>query len=222
LKLPSDAKGITVDSGIAPLAPNIIKASYYKLLNTSTNTKHLKIVYSSTELLANNQFLTEIELPFSAERTVVRAILTGVTLKSPLQANKRSVFPEPDKVTTNGVNIILEWYPSLSQNESMTLLLLFKPRPNQYLLLIIPAFGILLVAILVVKLKKQEPAYLLDEEKQILKILEKNKREGVWQSQLVKLTGFSKPKVTRLLRNLEQRNLIVKIPIGNTNKVKLR
>jgi uncharacterized membrane protein len=44
----------------------------------------------------------------------------------------------------------------------------------------------------------------------------------LWQKQIQNSTGFSKAKVSRLVRNLESRGLVKKIPFGNTNKIRLR
>jgi len=72
------------------------------------------------------------------------------------------------------------------------------------------------------KKEEQEYDYLLDTEKKIIEELKKADRNELWQKQIQNSTGFSKAKLSRLIRNLESRNLIVKIPFGNTNKIKLK
>jgi len=69
---------------------------------------------------------------------------------------------------------------------------------------------------------KDDYDYLLDTEKKVIEELKKADRNELWQKQIQNSTGFSKAKVSRLVRNLESRNLIVKIPFGNTNKVRLK
>lgn len=64
--------------------------------------------------------------------------------------------------------------------------------------------------------------YLLDTEKNVIELLKKADRNELWQKQIQNSTGFSKAKVSRLVRNLEARNLVKKIPFGNTNKIRLR
>lgn len=68
----------------------------------------------------------------------------------------------------------------------------------------------------------EELSYLLDTEKKIITELKKADRNELWQKQIQLSTGFSKAKVSRLIRNLESRNLIKKIPFGNTNKIRLK
>lgn len=69
---------------------------------------------------------------------------------------------------------------------------------------------------------KSEYDYLLDTEKRVIEELKKADRNELWQKQIQNSTGFSKAKVSRLVRNLESRNLILKIPFGNTNKIRLK
>ena len=71
---------------------------------------------------------------------------------------------------------------------------------------------------------KESPEYnyLLDTEKNIIEELKKADRNELWQRQIQSSTGFSKAKVSRLIRKLESRGLITKIPFGNTNKIRLK
>jgi uncharacterized membrane protein len=64
--------------------------------------------------------------------------------------------------------------------------------------------------------------YLLDTEKKIIEELKKADRNELWQKQLQSFTGFSKAKISRLIRNLESRGLVSRIPFGNTNKIRLK
>jgi len=72
------------------------------------------------------------------------------------------------------------------------------------------------------KKKKENNIYLLEEEKKIVNYLKKCDRNESWQKNIQKDLGFSKAKLSRLIRNLESRNLIKKIPFGNTNKIILK
>jgi len=70
--------------------------------------------------------------------------------------------------------------------------------------------------------KEGEYNYLLDPEKKVIDGLKKADRNELWQKQIQNSTGFSKAKISRLVRNLESRGLITKIPFGNTNKIRLK
>jgi uncharacterized membrane protein len=58
-----------------------------------------------------------------------------------------------------------------------------------------------------------------EDERAIIEILVKEKR--MEQNLLVAESGLSKVKVSRTLSKLEQRNIIEKKPLGNTNLIKL-
>jgi uncharacterized membrane protein len=73
-----------------------------------------------------------------------------------------------------------------------------------------------------ISLKETKYDYLLDTEKKVIEELKKADRNELWQKQIQNSTGFSKAKVSRLVRNLESRGLISKIPFGNTNKIRLK
>jgi len=63
--------------------------------------------------------------------------------------------------------------------------------------------------------------FLLPEEKKVLGEIEKY-GGSLKQSEIVKSTGFSRVKVHRVIRNLENKNLIIKQQYGMTNKIVLK
>jgi uncharacterized protein YneF (UPF0154 family) len=70
--------------------------------------------------------------------------------------------------------------------------------------------------------KRRNVEYLLEDEKIFIELLKKSNRRENWQRKLQEELGFSKAKLSRMVRNLESRGLIEKIPIGNTNKIVLK
>ncbi len=70
--------------------------------------------------------------------------------------------------------------------------------------------------------EREKYEYLLETEKKVIDALKQTERNELWQKQIQNLTGFSKAKVSRLINNLEQRNLVRKINFGNTNKIRLK
>jgi len=63
--------------------------------------------------------------------------------------------------------------------------------------------------------------FLLPEEKKVINEIEKY-GGSLTQSEIVKSTGFSRVKVHRIIRNLENKKLIIKQQYGMTNKILLK
>jgi len=63
---------------------------------------------------------------------------------------------------------------------------------------------------------------LFDDEKKIVEILLESETKELWQKQLEIKIGYSKVKLSRKLRNLERKQIIEKIPYGNTNKIRIK
>ena len=64
--------------------------------------------------------------------------------------------------------------------------------------------------------------HLMESEKKVIDELRNADKKELWQKQLQLKTEFSKAKLSRVIRDLEARNIIQKIPFGNTNKIKLK
>lgn len=64
-------------------------------------------------------------------------------------------------------------------------------------------------------------SHLIESEKAVISLLKQADRGEMWQRELQTKTGFSKAKLSRVVRNLEARNLVDKVPFGNTNKIRL-
>jgi uncharacterized membrane protein len=60
---------------------------------------------------------------------------------------------------------------------------------------------------------------LTDEEKMIIKLIKEYKE--ITQKEIVELTGLTKPKVSRIVSDLEERGIIKKVKIGRINKLTL-
>jgi uncharacterized membrane protein len=74
----------------------------------------------------------------------------------------------------------------------------------------------------IVKNIKIDERYLLDEERRVIEMLKKADRNEMWQNSIQKQGNFSKAKTSRMIKNLESRGLVKKIPFGNTNKIVLK
>ncbi len=68
--------------------------------------------------------------------------------------------------------------------------------------------------------KKTVVPTLIDNEQKVVEFLKQNGE--IWQKQIQHATGFSKAKVSRIVRNLEERGVVTKTIYGNTNKIALK
>lgn len=62
----------------------------------------------------------------------------------------------------------------------------------------------------------------IENEQKVVDLLKSAPENFLWQKQILQETGFSKAKLSRVIRNLEQRNVVVKEIFGNTNKIALK
>ncbi|WP_394296279.1 helix-turn-helix transcriptional regulator [Methanothermococcus thermolithotrophicus] len=58
---------------------------------------------------------------------------------------------------------------------------------------------------------------LTDEEKMIIGLIKEH--GDITQKDLVEITGMTKPKISRMVSDLEQRGIIRKVKIGRINKI---
>ena len=153
------------------------------------------------------------------------------------------LFPEPDLISSDGRSIILNWE---NYNEKQIIVdYEFVKKKNFifYILILIIVLAFISYLIFQRKILKKKiqklkgrakrnkkikskseiiEEHLVESEKIIINELKKAEKNQLWQKQLQTQTGFSKAKLSRTIRNLESRNLIQKIPMGNTNKIKLK
>lgn len=62
----------------------------------------------------------------------------------------------------------------------------------------------------------------IENEQKVVDLLTAAPENELWQKQILQETQFSKAKLSRVIRNLEQRGVLTKTIYGNTNKISLR
>jgi uncharacterized membrane protein len=210
LILPEDAK---VDGNLTADSSGKIELSY----ETS----------SFIERAGKSYFTANFKLPLETENLTVRLIL-------PESSVLETSFPEAE-LTSDGKHIILNWQVQNANNFPVFVTYNEKGSDLWWLVSIIIAIAAVLAIFYLIKRKpkakkarkkqvkqaKEIEQHLLESESAVIKALKGAKGE-MWQKQIQLKTGFSKAKLSRTVRNLEARGLVKRIPLGNTNKVKLR
>lgn len=173
-------------------------------------------------------FIKKLEFGQNYSDVEIELILdTGFTL------DKENLFPTGYEIKSDGQSIIVVW--KLTNVKSGDVFPVFVKIDDNRIysnnfLFISTVLVILLVVFIIFrkrilerfsKFSNKEYDHLLDTEKKVIEELKKANRNELWQKEVQKLTGFSKAKVSRLVRNLEARNLVTKVPFGNTNKIRL-
>lgn len=194
---------------------------------------------------SNIYFIKKIIFPANFTESLIK-----LNLDSGVIVNDDEIFPADYKVETDGKIISISWYTynvSTQKNLALYVSLLDTKKVMtlpEVILRILAGLFILVMMVIVYRaiknkritskpekrenkpikkeIKKDVYDYLLDTEKKVIEELKKADRNELWQKQIQNTTGFSKAKVSRLIRNLEARGLIVKIPFGNTNKIRLK
>ncbi|MDA3837089.1 MAG: ArsR family transcriptional regulator [Nanoarchaeota archaeon] len=135
--------------------------------------------------------------------------------------DKYITFPKDYNIETNGKNIILSW-EELTEKE---ILVAYKiPTQVNWILYIVTFIFLCASAYFyyskIQSIKKSKTKNLYGEEKDIMKFLIEKKE--CWTKEIVKELGISKVKLSRRLRDLEEKGLITREPHGNENRIKLK
>ncbi len=139
------------------------------------------------------------------------------------------INPKPTNMYSDGQRIILSWERT-NVTSAFELSAMLEPVGKSSSRPVLWTLGILALILLIAgvillfrRLRKKELTYpaLIEQEQVLVNILKKKKGQAVWQKQLQLESGFSKVKVSRIIRSLEGRGVIKKEPGGNTNKIYL-
>jgi len=150
--------------------------------------------------------------------------------------NTTPYYPKNAIITSDGRHVILEW--NLKNPELGNTLLFsaiyekvlpmmpktFFNRFSQQIWLITFLVILFLLFLIYKVMERRKIAFELirEDERKILEYLEANKDKFVKQKDIVRHTGFSKAKVSRLITELEKRGIVERERIGRTNRVRLK
>lgn len=206
------------------------------------NAKNVQVKYISDFFIekTSDRFFT-INLGLIEGNKDVTVILPEhAYFKYVIGSQKNSLIPTTEDIRTDGIRIRIHWDKSILKNANSILVIYnVGAKGFNFSLILLWFFSILLIIggfyfFLNKKHKKDIAAIkknisseditknLFDEEKKIVEVLLEHKGKEMWQKQLLLKTGLSKVKLSRKLRNLEFKEIIEKIPYGNTNKVRIK
>lgn len=243
LAIPKDAKGISlyIDDEHSEA---VVKDSRISMQLDSMNK--LKVSYTTKELTEKSEFILSTKMPYDTATMRVTLVLPEDTnLESPLpesDVDVSPVYPLPKEAVTDGRQIKLVWeYEGLKKGDEKSFFVKFRKNSSDIwiiLLLIVVVLSLISIVIYLMKRPQKETVvekvvekvvheegdiekHLKEDEEQVYNILKQ--REGQCeQGTLRVITGFSKAKLSGLLKELEDRNVIHKEKRGKKNLVFLR
>lgn len=168
-----------------------------------------------------------LSLPVNRSFVIIKLPPKGIL---PGEPANQSYHPSTGKIITDGKKIMVYWEKeNLSPNDSLQFSVLYSLPSllsNSLILVITGAIIVSMVAIAVFLRRTGEKetvtSVLNDDEKTIVNVLQDRKGSSP-QKVLVREADFSKAKVSRLVRNLEERGVVEIQPLsGRENKIILK
>lgn len=223
LNLPPDHSAVSYYIDKQPIIPEIIDNKLY-IPSAAEIELNFLTKYPLEKSGQNTFFLTDINLPIDIQSKITLTLPENVILSKPV--DQGSVFPQA-KTSTDGQQITLEWNTNLQKDKSFSILVIFKQNKT-YWWLLIPLLAITIILAYFLKKKpkikriiKKQPVKLKPEEKKIINIL--NKKNGECEQATLRLvTDYPKATLSRILKELEQRNIIKKISKGKKNIIVIK
>lgn len=144
------------------------------------------------------------------------------------------IVPKPSDVDSDGRRVILSW--NNFNSEEIVVSYEFAQKNNYALYFVLAILFAAFTKYLYNKIKNKKikkklirrkifnkilTTNLYGDEKKIVEYLAEKKGRESWTKEIVRDLQISKVKLSRKLRNLEQLELIKRIPYGNENRIKL-
>ena len=210
-------------------------SKYYLIKINSTNNLYIKYITQSMIDKSKDRY-SFVSRDYLNKTQNIRLVLP----ESAILLEDGLVFPEPDLISSDGRSVILIWEDYNEKQIVIDYEFLEEKTFIWYFIILIIILSFVLYLVFQRKIFKKKiekikgknkktntkseaiEEHLIESEKAVISELKKAEKNQLWQKQLQTKIGFSKAKLSRTIRNLESRNLIQKIPLGNTNKIKLK
>jgi len=240
LNIPADAYSIS--SSISYTLEDGIFSATSNELNLSYLTSSL-LEYSGGDYY----FVSSFSFPLAFDNTSIKLIL-----KEGYFTDAEKIFPKPSEIDSDGRQITMSWnLNKVAAGDDIPMFVIIKSESSRTGALITWVLSIVALLLIIYftydklisrfmrkpakkekkkkrKKKAAKPAaeaiesHLIESEIAVINALKQADRGEMWQKGLQTKTNFSKAKLSRVIRNLESRNLIDKLPFGNTNKIRLK
>lgn len=174
-----------------------------------------------------NRFIYSYGIKEPTDRFILKLYLPeGYGLLKTTEEQLVPYSPENARIGSDGRHVIVEWdigQPDLGSTLSFSVLYEYVGEKPYSMMYYIPPLIILAVVIVFVRLRKSRDvlSVLTPDERIVVDVIRKKGGKNIKQRDIVRMTNFSKAKVSRILATLEKRGIVKRERVGRTNKVRL-
>ncbi|KYC45616.1 MAG: MarR family protein [Candidatus Methanofastidiosum methylothiophilum] len=232
LYLPKNYRNLEIIYNDEKLDPSITQI--IKLASNELNSIKISYFIAGAVEGKKNDFIYMRELLYSN----VKNLIFRIKLPPAYGINSEdisAIIPEPTYLQSDGKRIIVLW-----EMKSPKTPMMFKIKYNSLVtnngvdMNILVSFAIILILFISLgifllyrftnkkELEVKIPPSLLSEDEMTICDIIKNEGGIIKQKKLSSLTGFSKAKITKILTNLEKKELIEREPVGRTFVITLK
>jgi uncharacterized membrane protein len=217
-----EVSDITVSDGLNAIDYTLEKtgSEYRVRFTVPEGTRRLEILFTAKDLVFARDnvysFSTELNPPPAKKLEVFSFLPEGFSVY------RNVIYPEGYETLSDGRRIFLKW--SLGNPDSVMLSFKFYSAHTDYSVLVLIVMGVALVAAVAYlsvhfskKVKREFERGFSEDERKVLLILSREKT--VMQKKVEKELGFSRAKMTRMMKRLEEKGLIEKERVGRTNRI---
>ena len=224
-------KDLKSDGGLC----NVV-SDYQNFLHCKQVSEKLNVSFVTTNIITvqKNLKVLSLDIPITIE-----TLKTNIRLELPYGngLSDKVIVPASPPITeigTDGRKIFILWeIPNKIADDIIPLRVYYERIDNNsslekyYTIIIISSVLIVSVfAVLYVRVLKKKPELVLsvlnEAERIVVEILQQQPEQEVDQRKIVTLSGFSKAKVSRIIKSLEERGVVEAERKGRKNKVKLK
>jgi uncharacterized membrane protein len=226
LDIPFDSAAIEVNSNYSLVENGNTKNLYIE------QAEKLEIKYVTKAYIESSNNKRFFIVPIGIQNLDIQIILPESAV---LVDDKISVIPYSSEITTDGRRIILRWN-DFHDSQILVIYEFLNVFNIEYLFLSLIILLILAIYFISKKFKENvisKRIYkrkkktnditknLVREEKQIIEFLLSKRKKEAWTKELINSLNINKVKLSRKIRQLEEKGLIEKIPYGNENKIRI-
>lgn len=227
----------------------LIQSEFARCGNVSAGEHVISITYTSAYPLARVgenilfKHSNRLTYPTKKQRITLRLPIGTIIPREIGKDESFYISPDTAELYSDGERILLVWDETKQEVDLSVIMRDTTPTPTAWITLaglstIIAAASI--AYILFTRIRKEKivkkttkktdkkeqakellPQFIEDERK-VVELLQNAPNNEAWQKTILQETKFSKAKVSRIIRNLEERGVVVKTIYGNTNKVTLK